>query len=163
MNFWMRILILSLTLVPLLFPLSACRRNDQEFDPVEPPPKEDMAEEGQSTDFQCWIYMGEEDPFCVKGEKASALLKAVQTSYERGKKTDAFPDKEGKILLIFCKGGTAPEVVIPAYQLPDAQFFGVYTLFPDNTGRYGDDMITAHVHSYQLRKGSYEKIVELIG
>lgn len=157
----LRTLILCLAMLMLPLPLSACRRN-RDFTPVEPPPTEEMVEEGLSTDFQCWIYVGDDEPFCVKGDKASDLLETAKKSYGRARKTDPFPDKEGKILLIFCKGGTAPEVIIPAYQLPDAEFFGVYTLFPDDTGRYGDDMITAHVHSYQLRKGSYEEILEMI-
>ena len=56
---------------------------------------------------------------------------------------------------------TAPETSIPAYQLPNATLYGVYTLFPDDTGWYGDNLITAHVHSFRLKEGSFASLLAL--
>ena len=91
------------------------------------------------------------------------LYTAVKKIYESSDTVEAIPDRGDSLRLIFCMGGTAPETSIPAYQLPNATLYGVYTLFPDDTGWYGDNLITAHVHSFRLKEGSFEVLRALAG
>ena len=74
---------------------------------------------------------------------------------------ESIPDRGDSLRVIFYLGGTAPETSIPAYQLPNATLYGVYTLFPDDTGWYGDNLITAHVHSFRLKEGSFASLLAL--
>ncbi|MBQ4112418.1 MAG: hypothetical protein IJD38_06455, partial [Clostridia bacterium] len=92
------------------------------------------------------------------GDKAAKQYTAVKKIYESSDTVEPFSDRGDGLRLIFYMGGTAPESSIPAYQLPNAILYGVYTVFPDDTGWYGDNLITAHVHSFKLKAGSYEKM-----
>ena len=78
------------------------------------------------------------------------------------KAIDAFPLKEDSLRLVFSTGGSAPEATIPAYQLPNASIYGVFTLFPDDTGWYGDHIITSHVTVYQMKAGTYAAIADMV-
>ena len=97
----------------------------------------------------------------LAGEAAAQLYTAVKKIYESSDTVEAIPDRGDSLRLIFCMGGTAPETSIPAYQLPNATLYGVYTLFPDDTGWYGDNLITAHVHSFRLKEGSFASLLAL--
>ena len=134
----------------------SCRNRD--FNPATPPADE-AGGSPLPADFQCWVRTPDGEEY--QASDAAALYEAVKKAYQRSDTADAFPDKEGKLLLIFCTGGTAPEATIPAYQLPNATLYGVYTLFPDDTGWYGDNLITAHVHSFRLKEGSFASLLAL--
>ncbi len=153
-----KILCLCLTALLLVFSLSSCRNRD--FTPAIPPADEENGE-ALPADFQCWVRVPDGTEYPLRGDSAAEIYRAVRKVYERSDTAEAFPDKEGRLLLVFCTGGTAPEAGIPAYQLPNSTLYGVYTLFPDDTGRYGDNLITAHIHSFKLKAGSYESLREL--
>ena len=143
----------------LLCSLSACRNRD--FVPAEPPADADGGN-ALPADFQCWVRTDDGQEHALPFATASEVFEEVKRVYEKSESVEGFADKDGSIRLVFCTGGTAPEIVIPAYQLPNATLYGVYTLFPDDTGRYGENVVTAHVHSFRLKDGSYERIVELV-
>ena len=148
-------------LLLFLLPLSACRNKD--FTPVTPPSDEGNGGDDLPAALQCWVRLADGTEYPLEGEKAAALYTAVKKAYEASDTVDAFPEGEVSLRLLFCLGGTAPESSIPAYQLPNARLYGVYTVFPDDRGRYGDDLITAHVHSFQLKEGTYASLLEMAG
>ena len=150
-----RILILCLA---LLLPLTAtgCRGR---FHPAEPP-TEGWLKKTYPEDFECWVITAEDEPYAASDPVE--LFKTVKRIYERSDYTDSFPDGEGMIRLIFCMGGSAPEMVIPSYQLPNATHYGVYTLYPDDTGRYSGVLLTANVTSFSLKEGSYAAIANML-
>ena len=162
MRFTARHTSLLVATILLLMSLAACGpRRNKDFVPAVPP-TDATSESKLPTDFQCWVYTTQGEHIGLTGSAATELFEAVTGAYERSSTTESFPDKDGKFLLIFCTGGTAPDMVIPAYQLPNAVLYGVYTLFSDDTGRYGENMITAHVHSFSLEEGAYEAISALV-
>ena len=134
-------LCLCLSVLLLVFGLAACRNKD--FKPAIPPPDEGDKNGDLPAEDTVEVY--------------AALRKMSRSS----KTVDAFPQKENSLRFVFCTGGTAPETTVPAYQLPNATLYGVYTLFPDDTGWYGDDLITAHVHSFRLKEGSFASLLAL--
>ncbi len=148
-------LCLCLTALLLFLSLAACRNRD--FTPATPPSDGDGGG-GLPADLQCWVRMADGAEYSFSGDQAAGLYDAVREVYESSDTVAPFPDGGNGLRLVFCLGGTAPEAGIPAYQLPNARLYGVYTVFPDDTGWYGDDLVTAHVHSFRLRSGSYEKI-----
>ncbi len=143
--------------------LPSCRNRD--FSPVLPPPADpagsDVGDDPNA--LQCWVRTEEGEIYALPPEGVQGLFDTVKKIYEKSDSIAAFSDKAEGIMLIFCIGGTAPEVGIPAYQLPNTTLYGVYTLYPDDTGRYGADVITSHVNSFRLKEGSYERVMELIG
>lgn len=163
MKFSARALAISLAVILLLASLTACRNRD--FHPATPPPAENNSgERGDDlpADFQCWVKWLDGNEYALSREDAVKTFDTVKKIYGQSDTIHRFPDKEGGVMIIFCTGGTAPETTIPAYQLPNATLYGVYTLFPDDTGRYGDNLITASVHAFKLKKGSYDKVTALI-
>ena len=162
MRFTARHLSLLVATILLLMCLAACSsRRNKDFAPALPPTDTASATK-LPADFQCWIYTTDGENIGLTGFAAVELFESVTDAYERSSTAESFPDKDGKFLLIFCTGGTAPDMVIPAYQLPNAVLYGVYTLFSDDTGRYGNDMVTAHVHSFSLEEGTYEALLNLV-
>lgn len=153
-----RLAVLCLFLLLLILPLCACRRNG--FSPANPPNPPGL--EKYPEDFQCWVVENNEAKTCLTGDEAANLFKDVKNAYERSKQAERFTDKEAGIRLIFCIPGTAPETTIPAYQLPNAQHYGVYTLYPDDTGTYSDVLLTANVGFYSMKKGTYERVRSMI-
>lgn len=142
--------------------LPSCRNRD--FSPVVPPPAE-AGEDGIRSDpnaLQCWVRTEEGEIYALPLDEVRALFDTVKSIYEKSESIGTFPDKAGGFMLIFCIGGTAPEAGIPAYQLPNATLYGVYTLYPDDTGRYGADVITSHVHSFRLKAGSFERVAGMV-
>ena len=159
-------LCLCLAVLLLFLSLTACRNRD--FHPAIPPAG--TPAEGQSTpaspfpaDFRCSVYVADGDELRLDGEEAAALFEAAKRAYEKSESVDPFEEKPTALRLIFYTGGVAPEAVIPPYQLPNATLYGVYTVFPDDTGWYGDNLITAHVHSFRLKEGSFEALRALAG
>lgn len=149
-----RTILLCLSLLLLILPLSACRKNG--FYPANPP---NPAGRGKyPEEFQCWVVENGEAKSCLTGDEATELFETVKRAYEKSKDTERFSAKEDGIMLVFCIPGTAPETTIPAYQLPNAQHYGVYTLYPDDTGTYSGVLLTANVSFFSLRKGTYEKV-----
>ena len=153
-----RVLALCLAVLLLLLSATACRNRD--FHPKEPP-ADGGSEDGLGAGFQCWVTTGEGREYALTGDSASALFDAAVKAFEKSDSIERFPDKDGGIRLVFCLGGSAPESVIPAYQLPNARHYGVYTLFPDDTGRYSDVLLTANVKSFQLKEGSFSALLAL--
>ena len=141
-----------------LLSLPACRNRD--FTPASPP-SDPQGGDTLPADFQCWVRTPDGEEYRLPADTAADLFDEVKRIYKKSDSIEAFPNRDGGIRLVFCTGGTAPEAIIPAYQLPNAVLYGVYTLFPDDTGRYGENIVTAHVHSFRLRKGSYERVTEL--
>ena len=155
-----RVALLCITVLSVVLSLASCRNRN--FSPVAPP-VDGASGDALPADFQCWVKTAEGAEYALNPEAAAAVFDEVRLLYERSDSIDAFSDGEGVLRLVFCTGGTAPETTIPAYQLPNATLYGVYTLFPDDRGRYGGDVITAHVHSFQLKEGSYERIAGMVG
>ena len=149
-------LCLCLSVLLLFLSLAACRNKD--FKPAVPPPDEGSGNGGLPADLQCWVKLPDGTEYPLTGDKAAELYTAVKRIYESSDTVEAIPDRGDGLRLIFCMGGTAPESSIPAYQLPNATLYGVYTVFPDDTGWYGDNLITAHVHSFGLKEGSFERM-----
>ena len=149
-------LCLCLSVLLLFLSLAACRNKD--FKPAVPPPDEGSGNGGLPADLQCWVKLPDGTEYPLVGDKAAELYTAVKRIYESSDTVAAIPDRGDGLRLIFCMGGTAPESSIPAYQLPNATLYGVYTVFPDDTGWYGDNLITAHVHSFGLKEGSFERM-----
>jgi hypothetical protein len=154
-----RALALCLAVLLLLLSATACRNRD--FKPAIPPPDEGDKNGDLPADLGCWVRLSDGTEYPLAGDKAAALYKAVRKTYESSDTVEAIPDRGDSLRLIFCMGGTAPETSIPAYQLPNATLYGVYTLFPDDTGWYGDNLITAHVHSFRLKEGSFASLLAL--
>ena len=154
-------LCLCLSVLLLLLSFAACRNRD--FDPAVPPSDEGEKSGDLPTDLGCWVRLSDGTEYPLAGEEAAALYNSVKKTYESSDTIDPFPDRGESLRLIFCLGGTAPETSIPAYQLPNATLYGVYTLFPDDTGWYGDDLITAHVHAFRLKEGAYASLLEMAG
>lgn len=149
---------IALCLAVLLLCLSAVSCRNRQFNPATPPADEASGNPLPS-DFQCWVILPDGGEY--RATNAAALYETVKKAYERSDTVEPFPDKEDKLLLIFCTGGTAPETTIPAYQLPNATLYGAYSLFPDDTGWYGDNLITAHVKAFGLKAGTYEALLAL--
>ena len=149
-------LCLCLSVLLLFLSLAACRNKD--FKPAVPPPDEGSGNGDLPADLQCWVKLPDGTEYSLTGDKAAELYTAVKRIYESSDTVEAIPDRGDGLRLIFCMGGTAPESSIPAYQLPNATLYGVYTVFPDDTGWYGDNLITAHVHSFGLKEGSFERM-----
>jgi hypothetical protein len=149
-----RIIALCLFLLLLTLSLPACRNRN--FSPATPP--NPSGREKYPSDFQCWIVEDGISTACLTGDSAAELFKEVKKAYKHSETAERFTPKEKGIMLVFCTGGTAPESVIPAYQLPNAHHYGVYTLYPDDTGTYSDVLLTANVTFFQLKKGSYESL-----
>ena len=154
-------LCLCLAALLLLSSLAACRNRD--FDPAVPPSNGENGNGDLPADLQCWVKLSDGTEYPLTGDKAAEMYTAVKKIYESSDTVEAIPDRGDGLRIIFCMGGTAPESSIPAYQLPNATLYGVYTLFPDDTGWYGDDLITAHVHSFKLKEGSFERVREMAG
>ena len=152
-------LCLCLSVLLLVFGLAACRNRD--FKPAIPPPDEGDKNGDLPADLGCWVRLPDGTEYPLPGDKAAALYKSVKKTYAASDTVEAIPDRGDSLRIIFCMGGTAPETTIPAYQLPNATLYGVYTLFPDDTGWYGDDLITAHVHSFKLKEGSFASLLAL--
>ena len=152
---------LALCLAVLLLLLSATACHNRDFKPAIPPPDEGDKNGDLPDDLGCWVRLPDGTEYPLAGDKAAALYKAVKKIYESSDTVEAIPDRGDSLRLIFCMGGTAPETSIPAYQLPNATLYGVYTLFPDDTGWYGDNLITAHVHSFRLKEGSFASLLAL--
>ena len=152
-------LCLCLSVLLLVFGLAACRNKD--FHPAVPPPDEGGKNGDLPADLACWVRLSDGTEYPLAGKEAAELYTAVKKIYESSDTVEAIPDRGESLRLIFCMGGTAPETSIPAYQLPNATLYGVYTLFPDDTGWYGDHLITAHVHSFKLKEGSFASLLAL--
>lgn len=155
-----RAAILCLTLLLLLCPLSGCRGRSS-FTPVAPP-SDPATDSGFPADFQCWVRYPDGTEVVLSSEDTLEVYAALRKMSRTSKAVDAFPLKEDSLCLVFCTGGTAPESSIPAYQLPNATLYGVFTLFPDDTGWYGEHIITSHVTVYQMKKGTYESIAGMV-
>ena len=151
-----KVLCLCLSALLLLFSLSACRNRD--FNPAVPPSDGKGGDGDLPAALECWIQLPDGTGYSLVGDKAAKQYTAVKKIYESSDTVEPFSDRGDGLRLIFYMGGTAPESSIPAYQLPNAILYGVYTVFPDDTGWYGDNLITAHVHSFKLKAGSYEKM-----
>ena len=149
-----RVLALCLALL-LLLTATACR--NRSFSPAAPPNPPGRGK--YPSDFQCWIVENGTATTCLTEEPAAELFEEVKKAYERSDTAERFSSKENGIMLVFCTGGTAPESVIPAYQLPNAHHYGVYTLYPDDTGQYSGVLLTANVSFYSLKKGTYESLL----
>lgn len=157
-----KILCLCLSALLLCFSLAACRNKD--FTPATPPTVEnEKGEASLPADLQCWVRTADGIEYPLMGEKAAAIYEVVQKAYKSSDTVDAFPDGGTSLRLIFCLGGTAPESSIPAYQLPNATLYEVYTVFPDDKGWYGDNLITAHVHAFRLKEGAYASLLDIAG
>ena len=154
-----RALALCLAVLLLLLSATACRNRD--FKPAIPPPDEGDKNGDLPADLRCWVRLSDGTEYPLAGEEAAELYTAVKKIYESSDTVEAIPDRGESLRIIFCMGGTAPESSIPAYQLPNATLYGVYTVFPDDTGWYGDNLITAHVHSFRLKEGSFASILAL--
>lgn len=154
-------LCLFLLALLLILSLAACRNRD--FKPAVPPTDEGSGDGALPADLQCWVKLPDGTEYPLARDKAADAYNAVKKTYEASDSAEPFPDRGDGLRLIFCMGGTAPESSIPAYQLPNATLYGVYTIFPDDTGWYGDDLITAHVHAFRLKEGSYASLSELAG
>ena len=152
-------LCLCLSVLLLVFGLAACRNKD--FHPAVPPPDEGDKSGDLPADLGCWVRLSDGTEYPLAGDKAAELYTAVKKVYESSDTVEAIPDRGDSLRVIFYLGGTAPETSIPAYQLPNATLDGVYTLFPDDTGWYGDNLITAHVHSFRLKEGSFASLLAL--
>lgn len=148
-----RVLALCLAFL-LLLTATACRNRN--FSPATPP--NPPGREKYPSDFQCWIVENGTVTTCLTGESSAELFEKVKKDYGRSDTAERFTPKEQGIMLVFCTGGTAPETTIPAYQLPNAQHYGVYTLYPDDTGTYSGVLLTANVSFYSLKKGTYESL-----
>ena len=155
-----RALCLCLSVLLLLLSFTACRNKD--FKPAIPPPDEGDKNGDLPADLACWVRLSDGTEYPLTGETAAKLYTAVKKIYESSDTVEAIPDRGDSLRLIFCMGGTAPETSIPAYQLPNATLYGVYTLYPDDTGRYGADVITSHVHSFRLKAGSFERVAGMV-
>lgn len=152
-------LCLCLSVLLLFFSLAACRNKD--FNPAVPPSDGENGNGDLPADLQCWVKLPDGTEYSLAGDKAAELYTAVKKIYESSDTVAPNPDRGDGLRLIFCMGGTAPESSIPAYQLPNATLYGVYTIFLDDTGWYGDNLITAHVHSFQLKEGSFSSLLAL--
>ena len=150
---------LCLAVLLLLLSATACRNKD--FHPAVPPPDEGDKSGDLPADLGCWVRLPDGPAYPLAGDKAAALYKAVKKIYQSSDTVEAIPARGDSLRVIFYLGGTAPETSIPAYQLPNATLYGVYTLFPDDTGWYGDNLITAHVHSFRLKEGSFASLLAL--
>ena len=150
---------LCLAVLLLSFCGVSCRNRD--FNPATLPADADGGSP-LPADFQCWVKTSDGTEYALTPDQAAEVFDEIKQVYKKSDSTASFPDRQGILRLVFCVGGTAPEATIPAYQLPNATLYGVYTLFPDDTGRYGDDLITAHVHSFKLKSGSYERIAGMV-
>jgi hypothetical protein len=155
-------LCLCLSVLLLLLSFAACRNRN--FNPAVPPSDgENGGGDGLSAELGCWVRLSDGTEYPLAGDRASAIYTAVKKAYESSDTVEPFPDRGDGLRLIFCMGGIAPESSIPAYQLPNATLYGVYTIFPDDTGWYGDDLITAHVHTFRLKAGTYASLLEMAG
>ena len=155
-----RAAILCLTLLLLLCPLSGCRGRSS-FTPTAPP-SDPATDSGFPADFQCWVRYPDGTEVVLSSENTLEVYAALRKMSRTSKAVDAFPLKEDSLYLVFCTGGTAPESSIPAYQLPNATLYGVFTLFPDDTGWYGEHIITSHVTVYKMKAGTYESIASMV-
>ena len=153
-----RLAVLCLSLLLLILPLSACRKNG--FSPANPPNPPGLGKYPE--EFQCWVVENGVARVCLTGDEAAELFEDVKNAYERSTQAERFSAKEKGIMLVFCIPGTAPETTSPAYQLPNAQHYGVYTLYPDDTGTYSGVLLTANVSFYSLKKGTYERVRGMI-
>ena len=140
--------------------LSTCACRNRAFSPVAPP--NPSGREKYPADFQCWVVENGQTTACLTGTDTAEIFEAVQKIYEKSDTTERFSLSTDGLMLVFCTGGTAPETTIPAYQLPNAQHYGVYTLYPDDRGSYSDVLLTANVHFFALNDGSYEQIRSMI-
>lgn len=154
-----RAALLCLTILLLLCALSACRGRSS-FTPSAPP-SDPATKSGYPADFQCWVRYPDGTEVALPAEDTVEVYAALRKMSRSSKAVEAFPQKENSLRFVFCTGGTAPETTVPAYQLPNATLYGVYTLFPDDTGWYGDNLITAHVHSFRLKEGSFASLLAL--
>ena len=154
-----RAALLCLTILLLLCALSACRGRSS-FTPSAPP-SDPATKSGYPADFQCWVRYPDGTEAALPAEDTVEVYAALRKMSRSSKAVEAFPQKENSLRFVFCTGGTAPETTVPAYQLPNATLYGVYTLFPDDTGWYGDNLITAHVHSFRLKEGSFAALLAL--
>ena len=154
-----RAALLCLTILLLLCALSACRGRSS-FTPSAPP-SDPATKSGYPADFQCWVRYPDGIEVALPAEDTVEVYAALRKMSRSSKAVEAFPQKENSLRFVFCTGGTAPETTVPAYQLPNATLYGVYTLFPDDTGWYGDNLITAHVHSFRLKEGSFASLLAL--
>ncbi len=147
-----------LTAVLLLLTVTGCRNRD--FSPSVPPNPPGRGK--YPSDFQCWVVKNGQATDCLTEKAAAELFETVKKVYKKSDTTDRLPAKADGIMLVFCTGGTAPETTIPAYQLPNAQHYGVYTLYPDDTGSYSGVLLTANVSFFALKEGSYERLLEMV-
>lgn len=157
------ILLLLCTLLctlALLGALAACRGRSS-FTPSAPP-SDPATESGFPADFRCWVRYPDGTVVALSHEDTVEVYAALRKMSRSAKAIDAFPLKEDSLRLVFSTGGSAPEATIPAYQLPNASIYGVFTLFPDDTGWYGDHIITSHVTVYQMKAGTYAAIADMV-
>ena len=154
-----RAALLCLTILLLLCTLSACRGRSS-FTPAAPP-SDPATESGFPADFRCWVRYPDGTEVALPAEDTVEVYAALRKMSRSAKSVEAFPQKENSLRFVFCTGGTAPETTVPAYHLPNATLYGVFTLFPDDTGWYGDNLITAHVHSFKLKEGSFASLLAL--
>ena len=155
-----RAALLSLAILLLLCTLSACRGRNS-FTPSAPP-SDPATKSGYPADFQCWVRYPDGTEVALPAEDTVEVYAALRKMSRSAKSVEAFPLKENSLRFVFCTGGTAPETTVPAYHLPNATLYGVFTLFPDDTGWYGDTAITSHVTVYQMKKGTYESFAEMV-
>lgn len=155
-----RAALLSLAILLLLCSFSACRGRSS-FTPAAPPSDPDT-DSGFPADFRCWVRYPDGTEVTLSPEATAEVYTALRKMSRSTKSVDAFPIKEDSLRFVFCTGGTAPEAIVPAYQLPNATFYGVFTLFPDDTGWYGDHIITSHVTVYQMKEGTYDSFAEMV-
>ena len=155
-----RIALLCLAILLLLCTLSACRGRSS-FTPAAPP-SDPATKSGYPADFQCWVRYPDGTEVALPAEDTVEVYAALRKMSRSAKSVEAFPQKENSLRFVFCTGGTAPETTVPAYHLPNATLYGVFTLFPDDTGWYGDTAITSHVTVYQMKKGTYESFAAMV-
>ena len=155
-----RAALLCLAILLLLCALSACRGRSS-FTPSAPP-SDPATKSGYPADFQCWVRYPDGTEVALPAEDTVEVYAALRKMSRSSKTVEAFPQKENSLRFVFCTGGTAPEPTVPAYHLPNATLYGVFTLFPDDTGWYGEHIITSHVTVYQMKKGTYESFAAMV-
>ena len=155
-----RAALLCLAILLLLCTLSACRGRSS-FTPSAPP-SDPATKSGYPADFQCWVRYPDGTEVALPAEDTVEVYAALRKMSRSSKTVEAFPQKENSLRFVFCTGGTAPETTVPAYHLPNATLYGVFTLFPDDTGWYGDTAITSHVTVYKMKAGTYESIASMV-
>ena len=152
------VLCICILLVTVVLSTSGCR--NRAFSPAMPP--NPSGREKYPADFQCWVVENGQATACLTGADTAEIFEAVQKIYEKSDTGERFTPSTECLMLVFCTGGTAPETTIPAYQLPNAQHYGVYTLYPDDRGSYSDVLLTANVRFFALKEGSYEQIRSML-